>query len=216
MTRDHKLQTAVQAELGWEPSVAAAHIGVTANAGVITLTGHVETYAQKHAAERAAERVKGVLAVAGELVVRLAPGSDRTDGEIAATAIERFAWDVSIPKDAVMVTVEGGWITLTGQLDWWYQRNAAEQAISGLLGVTGVSNQVTIRHKVDTANLSDDIMQALHRSWFLDPRMIRVMAENGMVRLSGTVHTPHDREVAAATAWAAPGVVAVQNDISVI
>jgi osmotically-inducible protein OsmY len=118
-----------------------------------------------------------------------------------------------VPRDAVKVTVEKGWVTLTGETDWHYQRAAAEQDVHRLFGVTGVSNQITIKSKVQATSISDDIMHALHRSWFFDPRTINVSVDEGTVRLTGTVHSAHDRQLAAATAWAAPGVTAVENDI---
>jgi osmotically-inducible protein OsmY len=216
MPNDQHLQQAVLAELNWEPGVTAAHIGVTANDGVVTLTGHVDNYAEKHAAEAAALRVRGVSAVADEIEVRLSPETQRTDDELAAAAVERLAWDVSVPQGAVKVTVEDGWITLTGEVDWHYQRAAAEQDMHRLFGVVGVTNLITIKSKVHASDISDDIMHALHRSWFFDPKTINVTAEDGIVRLTGTVHSAHERQVAAATAWSAPGVTEVQNDIVIV
>ena len=202
-------------ELSWEPSITAAHIGVAATAGVVTLSGHVRNYAEKHAAETAARRVKGVTAIAEEIEVRLPFEMKRTDEEIATAAVDRLAWDVSVPQQCAKVQVENGWITLTGQMDWKYQKDAAEQDLRRLFGVVGVSNQITIKPKVNAFNISDDITHALHRSWFFDPRTVTVSAQGGNVRLTGSVHSPHDRQVAAATAWAAPGVTGVQNDISI-
>jgi osmotically-inducible protein OsmY len=216
MSHDSHLQNAVLEELNWEPSVIAAHLGVTANAGVITLTGPVESFAQKHAAEAAVRRVKGVKAVAEEIEVRLPYETKRSDEEIAGAAIGRFEWDVSIPRDTVKVTVDKGWITLTGEVDWHYQKDAASIDVRALFGVTGVSNQITIKPTVDTSTISQDIMHALHRSWFFDPKTISVSAQGGKVRLTGTVGSWHDRQVAAATAWAAPGATAVENDIAVV
>ncbi|HEY5106476.1 MAG TPA: BON domain-containing protein [Caulobacteraceae bacterium] len=215
MSRDHELQQAVLEELSWEPSVTAAHIGVAANAGVVTLTGHVESFANKHAAETAALRVKGVKAVAEEIEVHLPFDRKRGDDQIAAAAIDRLAWDVSIPKDAVKVKVENGWVNLTGQVEWHYQHEAAQQDVRRLLGVVGVSNQITIKPRVDVSDIGNDIKSALHRSWF-DPEAVRVSAEAGRVRLTGTVHSPHERYVAAAAAWAAPGVTTVENDIAIM
>jgi osmotically-inducible protein OsmY len=215
MSNDQQLQQEVLAELNWDPSITAAHVGVTASGGVITLTGHVETYAEKHAAEKAAIRVNGVMAVAEEIEVRLPFETKRGDEEIAAAAIDRLAWDVLVPRDAIKVKVEQGWITLSGEVDWHHQKEAAEQDIRRLFGVVGVSNQTTIKSRINPLNISNDIMHALHRSWF-DPKTIKVTAEGGRIRLSGTVHSPHDRQLAAATAWAAPGAIVVQNDIAVI
>jgi osmotically-inducible protein OsmY len=216
MSHDSQLQQAVLAELSWEPSVVAAHIGVAANSGVVTLTGHVDNYAQKHAAEMAAGRVKGVKAVAEELEVRLPFDMKRGDDDIAAAAINRLVWDVSVPRDTVKVRAENGWITLTGEVAWHYQKDAAEQDVHHLMGVIGVSNQITIKPQVNTVNISDDITHALHRSWFFDPKTITVSAQGGNIRLSGSVHTWHDRQVAAETAWAAPGATSVENDIAVV
>jgi osmotically-inducible protein OsmY len=215
MSEDRHLQQAVLSELNWEPSVAAAHIGVTANAGVVTLSGHVESFAEKEAAEQAANRVNGVNAVVEEIEVSLPFDTKRSDGEIAAAAIDRLSWDVSVPLDAVKVKVENGWVTLTGEVDWHYQKIAAAQDVRRLYGVVGSSNHIAIKPRVDTSNISDDIMHALHRSWFFDPKTITVSADGGKVRLSGTVKTPHDRQVAAATAWAGAGVTDVENDLVV-
>jgi osmotically-inducible protein OsmY len=216
MSKDSQLQQAVLAELSWEPSVTAAHIGVTARNGIVTLTGHVDNFAEKSAADRAARRVKGVKAVAEEIEVRLPFDMKITDEQIAASAVNRLAYDVSIPRSAIQVQVDKGWVTLTGEVEWYFQKNFAEQDIHRLLGVAGVSNKITIKPKVNTSNLSDEIIHALHRSWFFDPQTIKVSADGGKVRLTGTVQSPHDRQVAAATAWAAPGVTDVENEIAIV
>jgi osmotically-inducible protein OsmY len=215
MSKDNQLQQAVLAELNWEPSLSADHIGVMANAGIITLNGHVTTFGEKHAAEAAAGRVKGVKAVAEEIEVRLPFDAKRDDDDIAAAVVDRLSWDTFVPRDAVKVLVENGWVTLTGEVAWRYQKQAAEQNIRRLLGVVGVSNQIGIKLRVNAANLNDDIMHALHRSVFFDPKTISVSAEGGDIRLTGTVHSLHDRQVAAATAWSAPGACTVENDIRI-
>lgn len=216
MSDDRKLQQAVLEEFAWEPSVNPAHIGVTAKAGVVTLTGHVENYANKHAAETAARRVKGVVAVAEEIEVRLPAETRRGDSEIAAAAVERLAWDVSVPANAVQVTVEKGWVSLTGQVDWNYQKEAAAADIRNLFGVIGLSNQTTIKPRVNVSTISDDITHALHRGWFFNPESVKVSAEGGKIRLTGTVRSPYDRQLAAATAWAAAGATAVENNIAIV
>lgn len=214
MFNDNELQRAVQEELSWEPSVTAAHIGVTAKAGVVTLSGHVGNFANKYAAERAPRRVKGVMAVAEEIEVHLPTDAKRSDDEIAAAAIERLAWDVSIPRDAVKVKVEKGRLTLTGEVRSFYQKEAAQQDVRRLFGVTSVSNLIAIKARPDAIAISDDITQALHRKWF-DPKMVKVSAQGGKVRLTGTVHSPYERRLAVDTAWAAPGATSVENDISI-
>lgn len=216
MTKDSNLQYAVLAEFNWEPRVNPAHIGVTALDGIVTLTGYVGTFAEKHAAEAAAARVKGVLGVAEEVEVRLSSDANRTDAEIAAAAVERMGWDVAIPRDAVKVRVEAGWMTLTGEVDAYHQKAAAEREIRPLMGVVGLSNQITIKPHIDTRHLTENVMHALHRSWFFDANTITVTADGGRIRLTGSVRTPHERQVAAATAWAAPGATSVQNDLALV
>ena len=216
MSDERHIQQAVLDELRWEPRLEAAHIGVTVHQGVVTLGGHVETYAEKHDSAVAAHRVKGVKAVANEIEVRLPVDDQRTDEDIAAAALERLAWDVTIPDRTVHLSVEDGWVTLSGEVDWQYQRENAEQALQRLLGVTGISNEIVIKKQVDAGHISDEIMHALHRSWFFDPKTIDVRVDDGTVHLTGTVHSPHDRQLAAASAWAAPGVIDVRNDIAIV
>jgi osmotically-inducible protein OsmY len=215
MSHDSQLQQAVLAELNWEPSVTAANIGVTAKSGVVALTGHVGSYVEKYAAETAARRVKGVKAVAEELEVRLPSDIERDDADIAEAALDRLAWDVSVPNDTVKIKVENGLITLTGEVDWHYQKEAAEHDVGGLYGVVDVCNLIAIKPRVNVSNLSNDITQALHRSWF-DPKTIKVSADGGKVHLTGTVRSWHDRDEAESTSWAAPGASDVKNDIVVV
>lgn len=215
MSRDDQLQRAVLAELKWEPSITAAHIGVTAENGTVTLTGHVENYGQKHAAEMATGRVKGVKAIAEEIEVKLPFDIKRDDADIATAAIDRLAWDVATPRSAVKVKVEKGWVTLTGEVDWHFQKETAEREVRNLMGVLGVSNQITIKPHVDTAHLRDDIQHALHRSIFFDTEKVHVTAQDGRVKLTGTVGSWLERQTAASTAWAAPGTTSVENDLLV-
>ena len=214
MSTDKQLKQSVLDELNWEPSVNSANIGVTTKDGVVTLMGHVDTYAQKQAAEKATLRVKDVKAVAEEIEVKLAYGIKHGDAEIATAAVNRLAWDASVPKDKVKATVAKGWLTLTGQVEWHYQHDAAADAVRTLWGVTGVSNQITIKPRVDAGDIKDDIMIALNRSWF-SPEKIDVTARDGKVTLTGTVDYWDERALAATTAWAAPGVTSVTNDIRV-
>ena len=214
MSDDKQLKQAVLDELKWEPSVNAAHIGVTTKDGVVTLMGHVESFAEKSGAEKAARRVRDVKAVAEEIEVRLPFSIKRGDEEIAAAAVGRLKWDAAVPSDAVKVKVEKGWITLTGEVDWHYQLEAAADDVRGLWGVIGVINDITVKPRPNAANISDNIMAALHRSWF-DPKTVNVTAEGGRVQLTGTVRSWYERDVAASTAWSAPGATSVENDIRV-
>jgi osmotically-inducible protein OsmY len=212
MPTDTILKESVLAELLWEPSVNAAHIGVTARDGVVTLTGHVQTYAEKHAAEAAVRRVKGVKAIAEEIEVKLSFDVKLTDEDIAGAIVSRMAWNSTIPKDSVKATVHDGWVTLTGEVHWGFELEAAAQAVYNLLGVVGVTNEITVKSRVDTSNVSADINRALHRSWF-DPQNIKVTADGGRVKLTGTVHSWNDRMLAGTTAWAARGTTVVENDL---
>ena len=214
MSNDTQLKQAVLDELAWEPSVNAAHIGVTAKDGVITLMGHVDAYSEKAAAEVATGRVKGVKAIAEEIEVKLPSLSKRSDGDIAAAAINRLSWDSSIPKDAVKIKIQDGWITLSGQVEWFYQKDAAATEIRRLMGVTGVSNQITVKTRPNVGDISEGIRHALHRSWYDDDN-VKVTAKDGRVELTGTVHGWADRQMAGMTAWAAPGTTSVQNNIAV-
>ena len=159
MFNNKELKLAVLEELSWEPSVDSAHIGVGANAGVVVLTGRVGSFIEKYSAERGALRVKGVKAVAEEIEAQLPPGIKYCDEEIAAAALDRISWDVSIPHDAVKVKVEKGWVTLTGRVYWRYLRDFAVQDVRGLRGVVGVTDQITIKPQVNAFNLSHEIMR---------------------------------------------------------
>jgi osmotically-inducible protein OsmY len=214
MSNDRWLQQAVLAELSWEPSVSSAHIGVIANNGVVTLTGYVESFAEKHAAEAAASRVKGVKAVAQEIEVRFTPNMTRTDDQIAAAGLESLSWDVSVPKDKVKVKVEKGWVTLSGEVNSHFQKDAAERDIRRLFGVVGVSNQIVIKPHVRPSDVAERIKDALHRSWF-NPANISVTLVDGRVQLNGSVRSWHERQLAEAAAWAAPGVTHVEDNLAI-
>jgi osmotically-inducible protein OsmY len=216
MSQDRELQESVMAELGWEPSIDAAHVDVVAIAGVLTLTGHVKSFPQKVAAERAAARVKGVKAVIEEIVVKLPHDIKRGDESIAGAAIERLAWDVSVPRDAVEIKVEDGCVTLNGEVNWQFQKEAAAQAVRTLLGVVGVANRIEVKPTVNADDVGQNITRALHRSWFYDPNTINISAQGGKIRLTGQVTTWDARDLAGATAWSAPGATYVENQISVV
>ena len=215
MSADTRLQRAVTAELNWDPRVPAGHIGVVADAGIITLTGHVENYADKDAAAAAARRVKGVRGVEEDIGVRLGHLGKRTDDEIAAAIVHRLSWDVSVPAGRVTPTVEEGWLSLTGEVDWRFQKEAAEQDVQRLAGVIDVSNEITIKRRINVEDIEDKITHALHRSWLFDPKLVSVGADEGTITLTGTVPTLRDRRVAETTAWASTGAVDVINQIKV-
>ena len=180
MSADRQLQEAVLAEFLWEPSVNAAHIGVTASQGIVTLTGIAPDYLSKIAAERAAMRVRGVKAVVLDVTVVLPDTTNADDQAIARAALDRLAWEINVPGDVIQVEVEHGWITLTGTVEWYFQKDAAQSAVHGLRGVIGVTNQIVLKPHVNLRDISHDIGKALHRSWF-DPSTIKVTADGGKI-----------------------------------
>ena len=216
MKTDSQLQRDVMDELAWDPSIDHAHIGVTAKGGVVTLTGFVSNYAQKMTAEHAAERVHGVQGIAEELKVRFLFDPKTSDEEIARRVLDVFAWDVTIPDDKVIVKVEKGYVTLTGTLDWNYQKEAARKAAGRITGVLGVNNLIKISNAVAVGDVRERIMAAFKRSATADASALSVTADGSTVKLSGKVHGRHERQVAERTAWAAPGVFFVEDNIVVL
>jgi osmotically-inducible protein OsmY len=212
---DQSLKQTVLDELKWEPSVNAAHIGVTARDGVITLTGQVESYADKRAAEQGAERVAGVKAIAEELEVRYASSPVEGDEDIAARAVQVLAWDVGVPHDRLKVKVEKGWVTLSGHVDWYFQKHNAESCVRRLHGVLGVIDRITIAPAVEAQHIADKINTALRRTAFFNNGHVVVAAEGGKVTLRGHVDNYYERSLALSTAWSAPGVLAVNNLLTV-
>lgn len=187
MKTDTQLQRDVIEELIWDPAVGRAEIGVAANDGVITLSGEVGAFAQKYAAEHAAKRVAGVRAVAEELTVKLRGTTERTDTELAHTAVNALRWDIEVPTDAVTVRVEDGWIALEGTVEWQFQKTAAERALRYLTGVKGLTNLITVKPRISVQDVRAKIETALKRSAKIDAERIHVEASNGTVRLTGNV-----------------------------
>jgi osmotically-inducible protein OsmY len=215
MLTDKQLQQAVLSELTWEPAVTASHIGVAAKNGVVTLSGHVPTYWEKRAAEKAAGRVKGVKAVVEEIEVRLVGGSVMADEEIAERAVRSLDSDVSVPKDHIKVKVEKGRVTLTGEVYWHYQRQAAEHAVQKLLGVVGLTNRIAIRPSVAAYDVREQIATTLARTAAFDTAGLSIETDGGKVTLSGNVSSWYERNLVENAAWAVPGVSQVNDKISV-
>jgi osmotically-inducible protein OsmY len=215
MERELELQRDVLDELAYEPSLDADEIGVSARDGVVTLSGQLDSYAAKIAAEDAAKRVRGVKAVALDLEVRIPSAMKHTDTDIARAAILALEWNATVPRDRVTLRVEDGWVTLEGQLDWDYQRQAAASAVRYLSGVRGVTNLILVKPKIATQQIKERIVGAFRRSADLDANTVRVEAVDGKVTLFGKVHSWSERSEAERAAWAAQGVSQVDNRITV-
>jgi osmotically-inducible protein OsmY len=214
---DEDIQRDVLDELSWEAELQPNDIGVIVDDGVVTLTGWVDSFARKWAAERAAHRVRGVVAVANDIEVRLPGSAERTDPDIAAAATRALEWDALIPQGAVKVTVSKGWVTLEGRVEWHFQRREAERAVRRLTGVRGVTNLITVQPKVEPSKseLQRRIEEALVRSAETDAERISVDIDGSKVTLKGKVRSWAERDAAERVAWSAPGVTEVNNRIKV-
>ncbi len=215
MKSDDQVKKDVNAELKWEPSVHGAQIGVEVKDGVVTLTGHVSSYTEKLHAESAAQRVNGVQAIAVSLDVRLPDDSERDDADIARTAKNVLDWLSVLPLKAVNVVVEDGWITLSGSVQWQYQRVAAKSAVRFLMGVKGVTNQISIEPHTTAGAVKSDIEDALKRNAQFDAKNIRVDVDGADVTLSGKVQSWTERDAVRHSAWNSPGVRTVVDNLIV-
>ncbi len=216
MGKELELQRRVIEELDWEPSIDAAHVGVAVTGqNVVTLTGNVSSYAEKIAAERAAKRVAGVKAVANDLEVRPAFPSQRNDTELAKAALNALEWDIAVPHDKIKVRVSSGVVTLEGEVNFQFQRSAAEEAVRRLIGVKAVTNLMTLKPTVSPADIKNRIEAALRRSAEIDAKNIQVETKDGGVVLRGKVRSWIEREEAERAAWAAPGVRNVDDELRV-
>jgi osmotically-inducible protein OsmY len=210
---DLELKHDVEAELEWDPSVDAHRIGVAVTDGIVTLTGEAKSFAEKWNAERAAERVEGVLGVANE--IKVLPIGEHSDTDIAREGVNALRWNALVPADKIIVKVQDGWITLKGDVDYDFERRAAERAVRYLPGVKGVSNLITVNPKVEPKDIKKKIEETFKRQAALDATHISVEVNGSEVILRGTVHSLAEKEEAEKAAWAAPGVTSVKNYITV-
>ena len=216
MKTDSQIQADVMQELKWDPSVTHEHIGVAVADGVVTLSGSIPTYVEKFAAEKAAQRVFGVKAIVEKIEVKLSPSFQKDDQDIANAIISQFQWSVQIPDNLIKVNVEKGWVKLAGEVDWDYQRKAAEKTVRGLAGVKGVSNNITLKQKnVQPDVVKQKIEEALKREAMREARKINVSVEGSTVTLSGDVHSFTEMNDAKFAAWSAPGVTRIENHLHI-
>jgi osmotically-inducible protein OsmY len=215
MKSNADLQKDVQDAIKWEPLLHAAEIGVTAHDGIVTLTGTVDTYSKKMEAEDAAKKVVGVKVVVEKIELKFRDSAHTTDDDIAVEVISAFKWNWEVPSDKVTTKVEGGWVTLGGELAWNYQKEAAKRAVSKLKGVKGVTNNITIKSETLDAVEQKEIETALQRNWSINAGDIHVKVTGTNVTLSGTVNSWYQKDEAGRIAWNAPGVWTVNNDLVV-
>ncbi len=212
---DKELRARIVNELEFEPSVEAIHIGVTVDKGIAALTGHVSSYAEKLAAEAAVRRVRGVRGLVEELEVRLPEDQKTADDAIAKRALDIIAWDSTVPDGAVQVKVERGWVTLTGEVEWQYQRKAAEEDVCRLAGVKGVSNRIVLKPAISLPDVQRRIEDALRRRAHMEAKAIRISVDGGKVMLEGPVQNWDERQAVERAAWSAPGVQSVEDRLTI-
>ncbi len=210
---DEQIQQDVLEELKWDTRVQPNEIGVAVKDGIVTLTGWVDSYLKKIAAEEAAHRVRGVKAVANDIEVRLPTSSERTDADLAKAALNALEWEAAIPADKLDVTVSKGWVTLKGEVEYGFQKRLAERVVERLSGVKGVTNLITVKPRLSPEDLKQNIEKALVRNAETDAQRITVEVEGSKVILRGTVRSYAEKKAAEDAAWAAPGVSEVENRI---
>lgn len=216
MKTDFEIKEDVLDELAWQPNIDETQIGVIVEQGVVTLSGIVNSYTKKLAAEKAVKRVLGVKAVALDIEVKYGNDFKKTDKEIAKAIVEAFEWSSEVPADNIEVKVENGWVYLRGELQSNYQKNAAKNAVENLLGVIGVTNLITIKNNIDPSEIKDRIKKAFQRMATLEADGITLETHGNTVTLRGKVHSIKEKEDAETAAYFAPGVHEVKNKLEVV
>ncbi len=212
---DSDIQRDVVSELKWDPSLRNDDIAVGVRDGVVTLAGFVDSYADRYTAERVASKVKGVKALANDIEVKLPSSSERPDPDIARAAVDALKWNISVPSDRIKVKVDKGWITLEGDVDWYFQKETAERAVRYLRGVKGISNLVTVKARPTTSDVKQRIKEALERGAEFDAERITVEVDGNTVTLKGTVRSYAEMRDAERAARNAAGVTEVKNKLVV-
>jgi osmotically-inducible protein OsmY len=215
MKTDLEIQKNVQEELKWEPSINASEIGVAVSNGIVTLTGYVDTFSKRKIAKNAAQRVVGVKAVAEDIVVKLLSSSKKTDTDIAQAVVNALKWHASVQQNRIKVTVESGWVTLEGTVNWAFEKEATKLAIENLMGVIGVSNLITIEPKVSTTDVKAKIRSAFQRNSSIDANNIIVETIGSSVILTGIVRSFAEKQDAEDAAYKAIGITDVDNQLEV-
>lgn len=210
---DKTIRQSVIDELSFDPSIDAAQIGVAVEDGIVMLTGHVGSYVERNAAEAAAKKVRGVRGVVEKIEVRFAAAKPPRDEDLAQRAVQMLDWNAIVPKKAIQVKVQEGWITLSGKVEWQYQKSEAQAAVNRLHGVLGIINLIEVVPTVSALDVRTKIEAALKRNAQLEADAIQVNVAGDKVTLSGKVHAWHERSVAKRAAWSAPGVRAVEDRI---
>ncbi|TYB79499.1 BON domain-containing protein [Bizionia myxarmorum] len=216
MRTDLSIKEDVLDELEWQPHIDETQIGVVVKDGIVTLSGTVDSYVKKREAENAAKSVLGVKAVAEDIQVRYSSGQKKSDTEIAAAAVNALKWNISVPENKVEVKVEDGWIYLTGEVMWEFEKNAAKKAVENLQSVKYVVNNITLKNTVDASNIKEKIKKAFERSADIDSKDITVKTDGHTMKLTGKVHSLKEKDDARRTAYYSPGVWTVDNELEVV
>lgn len=211
---DKQIRQNIIDELEFDPSIDAAHVGVSVENGIATLTGHVGSYTERVAAEKAAQKVRGVRGVVEEIKVRFGGETPPRDEDLAQRAVQMLDWSVTVPRKSVQVKVQNGWVTLTGRVDWQYQKEEAYRSIKRLAGVAGIINSIDVTPKASVPDVRAKILAALKRNAELEADAIQVTVKDARVVLEGKVNAWHERRLAENAAWSAPGVRAVEDHLT--